>query len=965
MLTEKEKGFIDWAKAHEDPSRIDWSKAREDFQNINFDVLRGELGVTAEKEATRFPLLTPMIAEKLQPEPVPFGAPLGEQASKIGLNILKDVGAFSTWPLAAMETLLHPGARPTQEEIPAPLRGTPLERPGAVAKGLFWEFPKAVGRSFADITTGIALAPQAQLPGLFGRLKPAEQKRYQASLERLAEHPLVPIAGALGLKGLGIAGKRFVEPTAQYKAAVKVAERPEMADIETYYKSITQPPRPEHPMGLGGAVIYPQKLGVAEAQARGIALRETKAGKLVPSVREAGTFVPEDFATYPNFKDTNWGVGGGTKDPIRAIQETDGALSFQKKVGLPGQEGPTERYILRRTEDMTKLKLRWEAEQIVRGRKIVDGLSRKQEELVTQVLEETTRPGAYVETGDLATNPRIKKITTDTRVVRAAQESRKALEHWFKKQNVMRELRAQELIPYREYYAPHKIREATLWSRRFGLREKPGKIMESPQAPDYIKPDKPFNPRELAREAEMPDYLREMRISRLLEDYIYTASRDIFYTSIIQNGKAFVRQFESMGLRYAAEGISDWMAEGFGGIKGGLDRKFALPRGVRGAMRTWRVGLIKSVFPLNWLWNTTVQTLSSALTVAKGGATNSVQGFYDWFGDASLRAKIADPTTGAYSAIIKAQRAGKVSMQDVNVGMIKAAKLRKTKFETAFDAANFLTELVERHLTGWSVATGLRQGAKRGLRGKPLWDYASDMGFKTQSAYHHEGVPGVLRNEIVKTGSPFQTFRFEMYNTMKEFMGKTGMPPGTISERIGWVLRFTAGVIAGNEIAHAISGRRPWDAYSLFPFSDYWAKPIVAALTGREYGTYTRGLPSPIGAGRDLAVGVRTLLTTGNTRKIRTWMIRYLPGLWKVPGGTQMAKMVDGIIAVADGGMEDSSDRMLFPITETKEQIRAITMGPWRTEAGREYWEKREVPFTEMFKRKEKKLPFTPLRGTP
>lgn len=905
----------------------------------------------AETEPSRFPLLTPMIAEHLEPEPVRYGAPAGEQARGIGLNILKDIGAFSTWPVAALEMLFHPEARPAPEEVPAPLRGTALERPGAVGKGLLYEFPKAVGRSWMDILTGIGLYPQAHM----GKLSPAEQKRYRTSLERLVEHPLIPIAGALGMKSLAAMGKKFVEPTARYKAAVKVAERPEMTDIETYYKSITQPPRPEHPMGLGGAVIYPQKLGVAEAQARGIALRTTKGDKVVPAVREAGTFVPEDFATYPNFKDARQGIGGGTKDPIRYIQEIDGALPFQKKVGLPGQEGPAERYILRRTEDMTLLKLKWEAEQIIHLRKIFKGLSKKQRQQFTQVLEESNRPGAYVETSDLVTDPGIRKITTDANVIRAAQEGRNWLETALQKQNAMRELRAQGLIPHREFYAPQKIREATLWSRRFGLKENPKKFIDSPQTPDFIKPDAPMNPRALAREAEMPNYLREMDAAKLLEDYVYTASRDIFYTSIIQNGKAFVQGLEARGLRHAAEGIGDWMAQGFGGIKGGIDRNMNLPYRARWAMRKWRVGLIKSVFPLNWLWNTTVQTLSSALTVMRGEVESATQGLYDWFGKAPLRAKISDPVTGAYSFIIKAQRAGKVSMQDVNVGMIKAAKIRKSKFETAFDAANFLTELVERHITGWSIATGLRQGAKRGLKGKALWDYASDLGFKSQSAYHHEGVPGMLRNEIVKTGAPFQTFRFEMYNTMKEFMGKTGMPPGTINERIGWVLRFTGMVMAGNTAAHAISGRSPWDVYSFFPFSDYWAKPIVAALTGREWGTYTRGLPSPIGAGRDLAVGLRTFLTTGNTRKIRNWAIRYLPGLMKVPGGTQMAKMVDGIIAVADGGMEDSSDRMLFPITETKEQIRAITMGPWRTEAGKEYWEKREVPITEMFKQKKRK----------
>ncbi len=709
-----------------------------------------------------------------------------------------------------------------------------------------------------------------------------------------------------------------------FKEAIKTPDRPEMTSMESYYKSISTQ----------------KKLTPEQAVEAGIALRQTPTGKIKPAIREAGTFVPTEFSTYGKFKDAKAGIGGGTKDWIRYVQEIDGALSLQKKAKLPGQAGPAEKFILRRTEDMVKIEFDWSAEQSLRIQEITKGLNKKQERMVTEVLEETSRPGSYVETADFATNARIKKITTDTKIVKAAQESRKALEHWFAQQNKLRGLRGQELINYREYYAPHILRETSLWERAFGGQPKAREIVKGPQLPDYIKPNKPFNPRELAREIGLKNYMREMRIGKILEDYANTASRDIHHTSIIQNNKALIQQLETMGYKNAAEGVGNFTAESFGGVKPRLDRAFDFPVKVQKGMRFWRGSLMRSVFPLNFAWNTTVQTLSSGLTVMRTGVTNSTRGLMDWFANPVMRNRIKS----SYSYRVKSQRGGRITRQDVNTGVTEMVQGKRSAWQASIDGANYLTELVERHLTGWSIASGLRHGAKRGLKGKALWDYASDTGAKTQSMYNLENKPGILRSETVQTAAPFQTFIFEMYNTAKEFAGKTGTPPGAMTERIGWVLRFTAAAYAGNEMAHAITGRRPWEVYSFIPFSDQTIKPVVDALRGKPMDIARgRGLPSFVGAGIEFANAVRSYIGTGNIRKLRNWGLKYGTAFMKIPGGTQIARMVDGWIAVANEGMKDASGRTLFKIRDPWEQARAVALGPWRTEAGIKYWDKRKT----------------------
>ena len=702
---------------------------------------------------------------------------------------------------------------------------------------------------------------------------------------------------------------------------------------------------------------------IVEVNRYGVALRKTKGGKITPAIREAGTYVPDDFATYGKFKDAKAGIFGGTKDATRFIQEIDGALSVEAKAKLSGQGGPAERYVLHRTRDMVKSKLSWTNAMKSRLGTITKGSSKEQLRTANQVIEHISREGAYVDPAKLLTNPKISALTKDVRVVRLAQEGRKLYESLLRHQNELRRLRGQTEIPHRDYYTAHSIHETTIWERAVGHNKTPKQTI-GPGLPDYIKPNAPFNARAMAREIGLPETVREMNLQTLLERYIETAGKDIYNTSIIQNNKAFIQQLGSMGYKHAARGLENWTAEAFGGVKGAVDRAANLSPTIHKGMSRFRQGLIRSVFPLNFAWNTFVQTSSGVLTYARYGNRNSIRGLYDWFGSKKIRQEIRD---NAYSAIIKSQRSGRISRQDINRGVGAAQRLSRGKLEKVSDASNFFTEWVERHLTGWSVATAKRHGAAKGLKGKALWEYASDGGAKTQSMYNLEDLPGMLRSELVKTGGPFQTFSFEVFNTLREFAGKTGCPPATAAIRTKQVLRFLAGVTAVNYIGQAAIGRKPWELSSFIPFYGAFFAPVAAALKGEDVSmTSTRGLPSPVGitikGGQavhrgilkpgvaatkeyirtgDMNEALEEFMATGKWDKLRRFTIRYLSGFAGLPGGTQMNRVVDGLIAVSAGGMVDSAGKLMFPITDTKDKMRTFLAGPWASKGGQEYWDKR------------------------
>ncbi len=675
---------------------------------------------------------------------------------------------------------------------------------------------------------------------------------------------------------------------------------------------------------------------VETARKHGVATRITKGGNVRLARRESGNFVSDAFKKQA-IKDVRPGFGGGTKDITRILQEADGSLTAAQRAARG--VGRVESDILRRAQDIMMNRREWLWEKQNHLMRMVDGVSDAQAINANKILTKISADDALKSTAEIARRADISAITKDERVIRLAQESRRYFDDLLEAQNHFRAKRGQKLIPKRDFYSPEQLKKDALWSDAIGYNKDTG-YLSRPELPDFINPDKPFIPHELARQANLPEYLKEMNLKQLLENYTNASAKDIFNTSIIQNNKAHIQVLEGMGLPNLSRGIQDWTAEAFTGIRAGIDRKLALSPSIQKGMSWWRNALVKSVFPLNFAWNSFVQTASANFTIAKYGVRNSVSAGFEWFGNPASRKWVQE---NAYSYIVKTGKSGKMTRQDINKGMADAARINGKSLEKATDAANFFTEGVEKHLTGWSVLAARKDGVRRGLKGDALKWYASDGGAKTQSMYNLEDLPGILRNESVKTAAPFNTFSFEAFNNVMELMGKTGVPPSTQQDRIKTILRFFAGATAINYIGNQAIGREPWQVSSFIPFYSLLFAPIEARLTG-DYSSAasTRHLPSPVGIAAEFGQGIERYATKGDIRKLRQASVKYLPGLVGIPAGTQINRTIDGIIAMSEGGVTDSAGRMLFPITEPKDQIRAFFAGPWSTEGGRDYWKKRE-----------------------
>jgi uncharacterized protein (DUF433 family) len=524
----------------------------------------------------------------------------------------------------------------------------------------------------------------------------------------------------------------------------------------------------------------------------------------------------------------------------------------------------------------------------------------------------------------IATLVRGLSLPDQSRVIAFARDSRRLFDDVLRMQNEARVARKQGTIQYQSDYLSW-IRQSNLWSK-LGLTDQPvSEIMQSSLLPDLITPRAPFDPKAVAR-IGMQDYDKVRDLQRLGVDYIDTASKDIFYTNIIENAKVHVKQLRTMGYDDAASAVESWILESFGG------RLTALSKGIRetvppvmvgGALKLRRA-LTRSVFPLNFSWNLFVQTSSLAMTVHRYGIQDTIRGL-SYLTSPEVRQAVR---ANAYSSIIKSRRGGKVAFQDIGAGVEKTSALEQTPIERVEDFANLLTTTIEDALTGVSIRAAYKSGQREGLSGRALWEFASEGGSKTQSMYNLQDLPGILRTKELGAIIPFQGFSFEVMNTVRELNlpGLRRITVGThktTQNRLLAITRWVAAIAVVSAIGDKAINRKPWQLSSFIPF---WG-----VLTGGVTAGNPWNFPLPLTYTNDLKRGLDDYLRHGDWTRLRSWAVQY-----HMIGGTQINRMLKGIEAVAEGKVTDVKGSTLFEVSDD-EAWRVIIQGPYAASEGREY----------------------------
>ena len=618
-----------------------------------------------------------------------------------------------------------------------------------------------------------------------------------------------------------------------------------------------------------------------------------------------------------------------------AVQGIDGALSVSKKVKVAGQAGPTEKYVLWPTRDITKNKINWMTETGAIHKKISQFIKpRSPEDYVrTELLRQIDSASATFKSVDLLRRPGIQASLKNipgaqrAQLVESARQMRLLYDDIWKQMNTVRAQLGKSDISYLEKYSPEQIRDMNVWGKTTGFKKKINDIMsKKAPLPDYVKPNAPFNPRAMARENGIPYEEQEMSSIKLMEDYIVTASREMFNTPIIENNKVFIEQLRSAGLNNSADLLDRWTAEAYANISPTLDRWLNLPGKAKKGVRLFNQARNLGVFAWNFGWSLITQIQSQALTFGRYGGVNTFKGMFEWISNPALRNQTAKDY---YSYMVKSQKQGRVTTQDVKNMIGEEIKISKSIGDLADDVGFFIIYEMEKLLTGSSIRAAYLDGFQKGLRGRALQEYASDGGAKTQSMYNDEDRPGVLRNLLVKTGAPFQTYAYEMVNTCREWGGQVGTPPDDTLDRTKMILRFLVATAALQTFAWKVGKRKFWmfDPLEMpLPFSEMWLAPIIATTTGK-WRSPTYSLVSPVQTAADIGFGMRDVIQTGSWRRLRRVMLRYGPGLFKIGGGGMLERIVDSLIAYSQGGIKDRKGKIIAPVSDAWDVGKMIMFG--------------------------------------
>lgn len=82
-------------------------------------------------------------------------------------------------------------------------------------------------------------------------------------------------------------------------------------------------------------------------------------------------------------------------------------------------------------------------------------------------------------------------------------------------------------------------------------------------------------------------------------------------------------------------------------------------------------------------------------------------------------------------------------------------------------------------------------------------------------------------------------------------------------------------------------------------------------------------------------------------------MLKYGTAAMGIPGGTQLDRVVDGIIVLAqdEGEIRDKSGKVMYEVEDNLDKLKLMFSGRHTTDEAREYWDKRsdkiEIPITE------------------
>jgi hypothetical protein len=256
-----------------------------------------------------------------------------------------------------------------------------------------------------------------------------------------------------------------------------------------------------------------------------------------------------------------------------------------------------------------------------------------------------------------------------------------------------------------------------------------------------------------------------------------------------------------------------------------------------------------------------------------------------------------------------------------------------------------IIESADQFNVAWGFNTGFIKAQKLGLNFDEAVKYADDIAQKTQAVYDRAFISPILKNRVIQTAVPFQTFTTNLYQFFRHDImggglklrkGETAEDPLrglSTAGKIGTMVRFLGMAYAINLSYKALGLSAPWDLTSVIPFA-----PAVAAVTGsaidEPYGAKTLQLTflDPL---KKVLTGMNAEhydLMDPDFRKLIEGALMLQPYGF----GLQANKTLTGLMDVAAGGTmtpTGTGSTRFGRFEGARDNLQSILFGPRKTDA--------------------------------
>jgi hypothetical protein len=652
-----------------------------------------------------------------------------------------------------------------------------------------------------------------------------------------------------------------------------------------------------------------------------IATRTLANGKKVPAVRQSsGVYAEKEFETHV-FKDKHIGK---TDNLLSASTTADNVMEHEiSKKGM----GPLARMYFNLRETVAQqTDFRSEYKQKIGQSFRKAQLGQKDRAIVADILD-----------GKNPSNAKDKHHT-------AAKEIRGYLDELHKRANEVRKAMGKSEIGYIKEYLPH-MRKTSAWIDLLG--DPRTTISENM---DYIVPNQKKNPHAERRIAEELAG-REKDLFKIIDKYVDAISNDIYLTPQIEKIKAVRSVLDGRGYDKMSGFLNTYVRENLIGKPSSLDNSLKLGgKGARAVMGKISQARNLGALTLNVLWSLRTQPASIINTFAR--TNRDFHGIFSWF-DPKIQKEIMEMPTmrNKMSKGIGTTLGGDVDRAATN--------LYRSPIDKYNDTIAMLGNAVEKHLTGMSIAAGLKRADRMGMKGSDKKMYAQYIGEVTQSMYDNIGRPQTLNSKFARMVFPFQTFAHEMFRYARTLAGKGGGIPLQQRERFGQAVSLVVGTYLYNQYAEKVFGSKVSSAGSFIPFAGSYVDQKVEDVKGMAMGALDiegenkskvgratgRAPVAPLEDVEKLTRAIDVYVKHKNIQPLRKELVFWGMGLAGLGGATQINRTIDGLIAMETGYSASDSGRMRFLVDGKAESARALLGGPFQTKAGQEYIKGSAVPY--------------------